>query len=148
MKKMDCCVQGQDHSKISQCQWMFVQMISSESQNLLLPNLVWWCIIMSQIVFPKDWFAVYKVKVTVKDQIINMWLSNIPSELLVLLQLNLVWWHIIRSWIILWEDWIALLWSKSSAQKRLKIPVNVHLDGICWTAEPLFYQTWWCVFMG
>ena len=41
---------------------MFVQTISSESLNLLL---VWWCIIMSQIVFQKDWFTVFKVKVTV-----------------------------------------------------------------------------------
>ena len=66
MKKLDCCVQGQGHSKISKCQWMFVQMIFSESLNLLLPNLVCWCIIMSHIVFQKDLFAVFKVKVTVK----------------------------------------------------------------------------------
>ena len=39
-KKLDCCVQGQGHSKISKCKWMFVQMIFSESLNLLLPNLV------------------------------------------------------------------------------------------------------------
>ena len=91
MKKLDCCGQGQSHSKISQCQWMFVQIISSESLNVLLPNLVWWCIIMSQIVFQKDWFAVFKVKVAVKDKIIKIWLFNILSELLLLLQLNLVW---------------------------------------------------------
>ena len=30
-KKLDCYVQGQGHSKISKCQWMFVQMISSET---------------------------------------------------------------------------------------------------------------------
>ena len=53
MEKLDCCVQGQGHSKISKCQWMFIQLISSESLNLLLPNLVWWCIIMSQVVFQK-----------------------------------------------------------------------------------------------
>ena len=67
MEKLYCCVQGHGHSKISKCQWMFVKMISSESLNLLLPDLVWWCIIMSQIVFQKDWFAVFEVKVTVKD---------------------------------------------------------------------------------
>ena len=39
MEKLDCCVQGQGHSKISNCQWMLVQMISSEMLNLLLPNL-------------------------------------------------------------------------------------------------------------
>ena len=53
MGKWDCGVQGQGHSKISKCQWMFVQMIFSELLNLLLPNLVWWCIIMSQIVSQK-----------------------------------------------------------------------------------------------
>ena len=46
---------------------MFVQIIFSELLNLLLQNLVWWYIIMSQIIFQKDWFAVSKVKVTVKD---------------------------------------------------------------------------------
>ena len=83
MEKLDCCVQGHGHSKILKCQWMFVQ-ISSESLNLLvlLPNLVWWCIIMSQIVFQKDWFAFFKVKVTVKDNIIKIWPFDILSELI------------------------------------------------------------------
>ena len=30
-EKLDCCVQGQGHSKISKCQWLFVQMTFSES---------------------------------------------------------------------------------------------------------------------
>ena len=68
MEKLDCCVQDQGHSKISKCQGMFVQMISSETLNLLLPDLVWWCIIMGQIVFQKDLFAVFKVKVTATFQ--------------------------------------------------------------------------------
>ena len=68
MRKLDFCVQGQGHSKISKCSWMFFQMIPSELLNLLRPNLVWWCIIISQIVFQKDWFVVFKVKVTVKDR--------------------------------------------------------------------------------
>ena len=99
---------------------MFVQMISSEYLNLLVviteplpPNLVWWCIIdsiwLSQIVFQKDWFAVFKVKVTVRNNIIKICFVNILSELLILLQLNLVWWHIIIRWIVLWKDWIALV---------------------------------------
>ena len=61
----------------------------SESLNLLLPNLICWCSIMSQIVFQKKLFAVFRVKVTVKDHIIKISLSNISSELLILLQLNL-----------------------------------------------------------
>ena len=78
------------------CQWRFVYLICSESLKRLLPNLVCWCIIMSQIVFQKDWLAVFKVKVTVKDDIIKIWLFNILSELLIILQPNLVWLNIIK----------------------------------------------------
>ena len=149
MEKLDCCGQGQSHSKILKCQYFlsfffkndifyiaFVQIVFSESLNLLLPNLVWWCIIMSQIVFKKNWLAVYKVKVTVKDKIIKTWLFDMLFELLILLQLILVWWYFIIRWIILWKDWIVLLWSRSSSQKRFRVPENVHLDNISTAAEP------------
>ena len=52
---------------------MFVQIIPFELLNLLLPNLAWWCTITSQIVFQKDWFAVFMVNVTVKANIIKIW---------------------------------------------------------------------------
>ena len=48
MKIWDYCVQGQGHNEGSKCQWMFVWMVVSESQNILLPNLVWCCSVMSQ----------------------------------------------------------------------------------------------------
>ena len=67
VERLDCCVQGKGRSKISKCQWMFVQMIFYDTRNFLLPNLLWWCIITSQIVFQKDWFTVFKVRVRVKD---------------------------------------------------------------------------------
>ena len=135
MEKLDCCVQGQGHSKIqnvSDClsRWR------SESLNLLLLNLVWWCIIMSQIVFQKDWCAVFKVNVTVKNNINEIWLYNILPELQMLLQFSLVWWYTIIRWIFLWKDLIALLWSRSRSQKRLRIPLNVHLNDISSAAEP------------
>ena len=38
---------------------MIVQMISSVQPNILLPNLVWWCIIMSQSVMQKHLFAIF-----------------------------------------------------------------------------------------
>ena len=104
IEKLNGCIQGQGHSKISKCEWMFVQIVFSESLNLLLPNLVRWCIVKSRIVFQKDWFAVFKVKVTVKTNMIKIWLFNILSDLLILLQVNLVWWHIIIRWIVLWKD--------------------------------------------
>ena len=91
---------------------------------------------MSQIVFQKDWFEVLKVKVTVRDIMVKIWLSNISSELLIPLQLNLVRWHIIIRWIAMCKDWIALLWSRSRSEERFKISVNVHLDNISSTAEP------------
>ena len=121
-------------------------MVSSESLDLLLPNLVWWCIIMSQIAFQKDWFAVLKVKVTMKDHVIKVWLSNISSELLIL---NLVWWHIIISWIVLWKDWNALLWPRSRLQKRLRIPVTVHLEIFPQLLNLLSPNlVWWCIIIG
>ena len=84
-------------------------------------KLVRWCIIISHIVFQKDWFAVLKVKVSVKNNIIKIWLFGILSELLILLQLNLGWRHVIIRW--------------SRSQKRFRIPVNVHLDNISSAAE-------------
>ena len=91
---------------------------------------------MGQIVCQKAWFALFKIKVTVKDSRIKIWLANISSELLVLLQLNLVWWHIILSWIVVWKDWIAQLWWRPRSQERFRIPVNVYLDDISSAAEP------------
>ena len=87
------------------------------------------------IVFWNDWYAIFKVSVTVKNNLIKIRLFNILSELLILLQLNLVWWYIILWWVVLWKDWIALLWSRSRSQKRFRIPVNVHLDDISSAAE-------------
>ena len=106
--------------------------------NLLPPNLVWWCIIMSQIVFQKDWFAVFKVNVTVKDPLIKIWLSYISSGLLIILRLNLVWWHIIISWIVLWTHWITV-----------KVTENVENSSECSSGRYLFNcwtfcnQTWY-----
>ena len=51
----------------------FVQMISSESSNILFPNLVLSCIIMSRSVMQKDWFAIFRVKVTARAHMIKIW---------------------------------------------------------------------------
>ena len=73
MKTFYCCVQGQSCSKTSKCQLMFVQTISSEPLIFLifflLPKWVRWGIIMSQSLFKKDRFAVFKVKVKGEDDI-------------------------------------------------------------------------------
>ena len=75
---------------------MLVQMISSKPTNILLPNLVLWCIIMSQSVMQKGWFAIFKVKVTAKVYMI-MTLFTISFELLILLVWNLAWKYVIIS---------------------------------------------------
>ena len=53
---------------------MFTQMISSKSPNILLPNLVLQCIILSWGVRHTDWFAIFKVKVTARAHMIKIWL--------------------------------------------------------------------------
>ena len=74
IEKWDYCVQGQGHSKGEKCLWMFVQMISSEPQNILLPNMVWLCSIIGQSVMQKNWFTLFNVKVTGRAYIIKIWL--------------------------------------------------------------------------
>ena len=67
------------HSAGSKCQWMLDRTISSEASNMLSPNLAWGYIIMSRsVVLQKKkerkiyiWFAIFKVKVTERDYIIN-----------------------------------------------------------------------------
>ena len=71
MDKMDDFIQGQGHSEGSECQRMFVQMISSEPQDMALSNLVWWCSIMSQSAIWKIMFALFKVKDTAKAHVIK-----------------------------------------------------------------------------
>ena len=48
--KLDYCVQGQCHSEGSKFHWTYVRVIPSEPQNILLPNLAWWCSTMSRSV--------------------------------------------------------------------------------------------------
>ena len=64
---------------------------------------------MSQIAFQKDWFAVFKVKVTVKDNIIKIILFNILSELLILLQLGLMAHHLKVDCLVKRLDWSVVV---------------------------------------
>ena len=61
MKKWDCCAQGQGHSKGPYDQSMTVSTIYSELLIFLLPNLIWWYIIISQNVLWRNWIAVFIV---------------------------------------------------------------------------------------
>ena len=91
MEKLDCCAQGQGHNnknlKINEClcRWYFLNHWTFYYQTWYGDASLW-----ARLSLKKDWFAVFKVKVTVKDNIIKIWLFNILSELLILLQLNLL----------------------------------------------------------
>ena len=73
-EKLDCCVQGQGHSKGSKCRRTIVRMIFSEPRNILSPNLVGCCIVMSWSVIRKNWYAIFKVKLTARAHMIQIWL--------------------------------------------------------------------------
>ena len=74
---------------------MTVSIISAELLIILRPNLVWWCIIVSESVSLKlkDCFAMFKVKVTMKVQnfIIQTIFSESSSRVI-------LWAHIIKIW--------------------------------------------------
>ena len=95
LKRLLCCIQGQGHSEGSELQWMFARTNISDRSNL-----VWWCIIISQSIIQKYYFAMFKVKATI--------VSTRSSEILKLLQSKLVWWYIItRQGKTPWKDFLA-----------------------------------------
>ena len=102
-EKLVHCLQCQGHSEDSKCQSVFVWMISSEPQYILLPNLIWWCSIMSQRHAEFGccccWHQGHGHSEGSYDQ--NMTLSTILFELLIPWWLNLVWWCSIMSQSVL-----------------------------------------------
>ena len=116
----------------SRSQWkvkifMFFQMISSKPPNILFPNLVLWCIIMSWSVTQKDWLAIFKVRVTARALMTKVW-----QFLLYLLN---CWSFCYQARVFYGEIW--LLCSGSRSQQNFKMSVNVCPDDIFWIAEPL-----------
>ena len=99
---------------------MFVRMIFSESQNILLPNLVWWYSIMSQSAMrKKERTKNYFVQGQGHSEGLyhqNATLSNISSELLISRPPNLAWWYIIISQSVLWTNWITVFKIKVTAK--------------------------------
>ena len=87
---------------------MFVRTISSEPQNMLLPNLVWLCSMISQSVMQKIRFTVFNVKVKARAYIIKIWLF--------LLYLLNSWWVCDQIWFnsttsirsVLWKNGITV----------------------------------------
>ena len=129
---------------------MFVQMISSESQIILLPNLVWQCSIKSQNVMRKTnsfcylqgqghsegWY----------DQ--NMTLSTIVFELLIPWQPDLVWWYIIMSQSVMWKK-NGLLHSRSRSQWRFKMLMFVQMISSSSKPRNILFPNLvlWCIIM-
>ena len=133
VENWDYCIQSQGYKEGSECQWIFVQMIFSESQNILLPNLVWWCSIRNQE-------SECSVEICCccccccylqgqghsegsYDQ--NKTLSTIFAELLIPWQPNLIWWYIIISQSVLGKN--VLLHSGSRSQWRVKMLMFVQM---------------------
>ena len=131
---MDYCIQGQGHREGSICQWMFVWMVSSELQNSLLLNLVWWSSMLSQGVMQRE-KKVFCLQGQghskgLYDQ--NMTLSAISSELLIPWQPNLVWWYDIISQSVLWEKLITAFKIKVAVKGQ---NVSVCPDDTLYTAK-------------
>ena len=113
---------------------MFVRRISSEPQNILMPNLVWLCSIISQSIMQKNWFIVFNVKVTARAYIIKIWLF-----LFYLLNYcsvcNQTWFDSTALEAGVSCGKMGLLRSRSRPQRRFKMLVNVCSDDIFWTTK-------------
>ena len=83
------------------------------SQNILLPNLIWWCGIVSQSVMQEKIVCYLKVKVTARAHMIKICL--------------LVWWCFIRRQSVLWKKKRRLLHIRSRSQWRFKTLLNLYL---------------------
>ena len=100
--------------------------ISPQLLNLLQSDLVWWCITMGQTVMQKDWFAVFKVKVTVRARKTQTTFFTISAELLIFFKPNL------QPGVSCVQ--IGLLCSKTRSQWRIKASLNLYESDIFCTA--------------
>ena len=135
VEKWDYCFQGQGHSESSKCLWMFVWRISSEPQNILLPNLVQ---------HRKPECHAEKLVHCVQCQghsegLYNqsMTIFTISSKLLVHLQPNFVWWYNIISQSVPLENGITAF--------KVKVRVKVqNASEILSRQYPLNHITFCC----
>ena len=126
---------------------MFVQTTFSKPPDILLPNLVGGCIIMSQGVMLKDWFAIFKVKVTARAHMIEIWQF-------LLYFLNCwpfccqTWFHDTLSWARVCYEETGLLWSRSRSQQNFE---RQWMSVQMMSSEPLNLLPpnveWWCIIM-
>ena len=94
---------------------VFVQMISPKPPNILLPNLVLWCITMSWSTC-KRVFCYFQGQGHCRgsyDQI--MIVPTTSAELLILLLPNLIWWYSTIRQNVLWRNVIVVFKVKVTA---------------------------------
>ena len=139
-KRFVCYFQGQGHSKGSYDQNMTVSTVSSELLILLLQNLVWWYIIVSQSVLWRNCIAVFKVKVTAKLQNVNDCLSRCLLNCQTLYYQT--WYSSASAWAKLSLRNIDLLSSRSRSKWRIMSPKMI-LWYIFWIADPLATKIIW-----
>ena len=103
-KRLVCYLQGQGHSEGSHNHNMTVSTIFAELLILLLPNLVWWYIIISQNVLWIKGIVVFKVKVPAKFQNVSECLPR---------------WYFLKRWTFYYQTWYddASLWARLSFKK-------------------------------
>ena len=129
-------------------------MISSEPQNILSPNLVWLCSIISQSVMQKNWFTLLNVKVTAKACIIKVWLFLL-YRLSCWSVCNQTWFDSTVSEARVSCGKFGLLCSRSRSQGRFRMSLNVCPDDILsmcsimpaqylLNRSTILYQTWYC----
>ena len=104
---------------------MFVQVISSKPQNILLPNLVWWCSITSQSVMCKK-------KKNPKKNPKNYLLFSRSKT-------NLVWWYIVISQSVEWKYWIIAFKVKVTVKGQMSVFIQIISSKLS-----NVLQTWYC----
>ena len=115
---------------------MFARTISSEPQDILSPNLVWLCSMISQSVIQKNWFTMFNVKVTARAYIIKTWLFLLFLQNCWLV-CNQTWFDSTASLVGVSCGKMGLLHLRSRSQRRFKMSVNVCLGDMFWITEHL-----------
>ena len=114
---------------------MFVRMISSEPQNILLPNLVWLCNFINQSVMQKKIGSVCSVSRSqwgLLDSKFENFYCIFWTADPVATKLGLIIPHHKPECPV---EKMGLLRSRSRSQRRFKMSVNVCPDDIFWTTE-------------
>ena len=133
-KKLDYCFVSWSRSQQRVKMLMFVQIISSKAPDILFPNSVLWCITMSRSIMQKDWFTIFKVKVTARAHMIKIWQFLL---------------YVLNFWSFCYQTWfdstlslarvsygeIGVLCTRSRSQQHFTMSMNDCPDDLFWIAE-------------